>query len=182
MRRIYGESVRSDLQSRAGGHLPPNCTYTHVATRTGTVAAARASERARGRLRTHTLKTATEHPLHVPAYVRVLFHSSPLRSVQLSRHRPSPSLRLPVSAFHSAAIGPRVRAYQRRLAAGTLTCTEAGLREARARESAFYVGRLHARRPRGAGQRDMGPLLQGVARGGASYRVTAIQATKSKYS
>ena len=59
----------------------------------------------------------SEHPLHVPAYVRVLFHSAPLRSVQLSRHQPSPSLRLPVSAFHRGAIGPRVRAYQRRLAA-----------------------------------------------------------------
>lgn len=51
-----------------------------------------------------------------------------------------------------------------------------------ARESAFYVGSLHACKGLKSVASRYGPLLQGVARGGASYRVTAIQATKSKYS
>lgn len=51
-----------------------------------------------------------------------------------------------------------------------------------ARESAFYVGSLHACKGLKSVAWRYGPLLQGVARGGASYRVTAIQATKSKYS
>lgn len=53
------------------------------------------------------------------------------------------------------------------------------------RESAFYVGRLDARGKGLCEERgfEIWPvILRGVARCGASYRVTAIQATKSKYS
>lgn len=86
-------------------------------------------------------------------------------------------LLLPICALLSLLLPPSLSLSIR---ATSRTCELSTSAARWAWESAFYVGTNMRKRLNRAFE--IWPVTSGVSRGGASYRVTAIQATKSKYS
>lgn len=163
MRRI--QLVPRHRPTESSGHLPPNCTYT----RARSPGCVHERGRARRGPYAHRENRPRSSPPVLPPSIRVSTLCPPW-------YRPSaPAVSTPWRVERVVSRKPRWR----RGGGGGREGSE------ELRESAFYVGRLDARGKGLCEERgfEIWPvILRGVARCGASYRVTAIQATKSKYS